>query len=126
LKAKRPIAPPSEGVLPETNPPPLVSATLARKAVVKHRRSFTVLLSTSAAGRVSGQGTVRAGGGTQAVCSDRAEIDAPGTVALRCDLSDAAQARLARRWIRFAFSVRLWTANGQVADLATVVRLPRG
>jgi CotH kinase protein len=123
LNANRPPVVPSEPVAPKTTPPP---PTLTREAVVRHPHSFTLRLDASAAGRVGGQAKMRTEDGDRVVCSDRAELAAAGTVALRCDLSADAQRRLAKRWLRFAFSARLRTADGQVAELATVVRLPRG
>jgi hypothetical protein len=69
---------------------------------------------------------MRTSDGDKVVCTDLAELDAPGTVVLHCDLSPATKARLARRWLRFTVSAHLQAADGQVADLATVVRLPRG
>jgi hypothetical protein len=125
LKANTPppLPPPSEPPPTKTTAPP---PTLTREAVVKHPHSFTLRLVSSAAGRVSGQATMRTGDGDKVVCSDQVELGAPGTVALRCDLSAAARERLAKRWLRFPVSAHLQAADGQRADLATVVRLPRG
>lgn len=126
LKANTPppLPPPGEPTPPKTTPPP--PPTLTRTAVVRHPHSFTIRLDASAAGQVSGKATMRTGDGEKVVCADQAELGTPGTVALRCDLSAGARQRLAKRRLRFAFSAHLRAADGQVADLATVVRLPRG
>jgi len=113
---------PPQAPLPPT---PVPAPTLERIAVIKHRHSFTIRLTISGPGWVSGKATMRWADGEQKVCADGAAADSAGTVSLRCDLSPAAQRRLARRWLRFNFSAHLRSADGQVADLGTVVRMPR-
>jgi CotH kinase protein len=117
-----PLSSPKSSPLPA---PPAPKPSLEGLAVVRHRHSFTIRLAVSAPGRISGRATLREPDGDQTVCFDRADAEAAGAVALRCDLSAVAQRRLTRRWIRFPFSARLRSSDGQVADFATAIRMPR-
>jgi CotH kinase protein len=117
-----PTAQPSSRKLQFPLPEPL---WLRRTKVIRHRDSFTVRIRASAAGKISARALMRTAEGRRLVCSDRAEIAAAGTVALRCDLSAAARRRLAHRSLRLDFTADLRVSGHQRAQLDTVVRLPR-
>lgn len=122
-----PLAEPTKSSMPQAplSPPPASVPTLQRTAVIKHRHSFTIRLAVSGPGWVSGKATMGGVDGEQKVCADGVRVDGAGTVSLRCDLSFASHRRLTRRWLRLNFSARLRSADGQVTDLATTVRMPR-
>jgi hypothetical protein len=120
-----PLPLPAKASAPQPPPAAVPVPTLKRIAVVKRRRSFTIRLAVSGPGQVRGRATLSGADGEQSACSDEADANAAGGVSLRCVLSAGAQRRLARRWLRLAFSARLRSADGQVADLITAVRMPR-